>query len=98
MSGAYSDTISTMWATLAIMPRTEGVSSSVETRPSRFRPRPASVARWSFLRRIGLPVWRTVTLPSDLAIGLSFHVRGRRGRGRGAIGAAADHVGDLLAA
>ena len=40
---------------MAIMPRTEGVSSRVASRPMRFRPRPTRVARWSFLRRIGEP-------------------------------------------
>src|SRR5689334_10445798 len=78
------------------MPRTEGVSSSVDTRPTLFRPRPASVARWSLVRRIGLPVWRTLSVFLS-AMSLTFRVGGRLG-GRGAVGAAADHVRDLLAA
>src|SRR3546814_9730746 len=44
------------------MPRTEGVSSSSRERCSLFRPRPTSVARWSFLRPIGLPTWVIFTV------------------------------------
>src|SRR5260221_12666873 len=76
-------------AALASMPRTGGVSSSVGVRPMRLRPRPTSVARWSFLRRMGLPVWRTVTL--DIVFLLSFGFAG-------GVGATADDVADLLAA
>src|SRR5207245_6365004 len=42
------------------MPRTEGVSSSVRRLCILFRPRPTSVARCSFGRRIGEPICSTV--------------------------------------
>ena len=51
------------------MPRTADVSSRVEVRWSLFSFKPISVWRWRASRRIGEPVWTTVTV--FLAIGPS---------------------------
>src|SRR3546814_5249617 len=59
---AFQPSTRTRCFTLSIMPRTEGVSSSSRERWSLLRPRPTSVARWSFLRPIGLPIWVTFTV------------------------------------
>src|SRR4051812_2249624 len=50
------------WATLRIMPRTAGVSSSSRERCILLRPSPISVSRWPGLRPIGDPVWVTFTV------------------------------------
>src|SRR3569832_2468625 len=71
---AISSTTATMWWTLAIMPRTWGVSFRVTWRPTRFRPRPIRVARWSLLRRMGL----AVCLMTISAIVLYLSLRWRR--------------------
>src|SRR5690606_39248245 len=57
-----SSTTRTRCGSLAIMPRTAGVSSSVLRRCILLRPRPISVARCSAGRRIGLPICSTVTV------------------------------------
>src|SRR5690606_8414240 len=58
----FSSTTRTRGETAAIMPRTEGVSSSVRRSRILWRPGPPSVARCSFGRRIGLPICSTVTV------------------------------------
>ena len=45
------------------MPRTAGVSSNSLVRCNLFKPRPTSVAFWSFLRPIGLRIWVTDNVP-----------------------------------
>src|SRR5262249_28260677 len=54
-----SSTTRTKCLTLAIMPRTCGVSGTWATRPIRLRPSPTNVSRWLRWRRIGLPVCLT---------------------------------------
>src|SRR5215510_7948271 len=44
------------------MPRVSGVSGSCATRPIRLSPSPIRVSRWSWRRRIGLPVCSTLII------------------------------------
>ena len=58
----FSSTTRTRWATLLIMPRTDGVSSSVRWRCSLSRPRPRSVCVCLAGRRLALAICSTVTV------------------------------------
>src|SRR5271165_1931494 len=73
------------WATLRIMPRTDGVSSSSRVLRILFKPRPTSVSFWPGLR----PSADAVCVTRTLGIG-----RCLRRRGRGAY----DRIRDLAAA
>src|SRR5215468_8019737 len=92
---ATSSSTRTRWRTLLIMPRTSGVSTSSRLRWRLFSPRPISVARWSSVRPIGLPVWVILIF---LASAMTRSLRRRLGRGGSRLVAPAQEIADLLAA
>src|SRR6185312_502369 len=96
-----SSTISTRCLTAWIMPRTEGVSSSVRVRRILPRPNPRRVCAWISGLRLAERIWRTVTvLPlfvfAFFSAMIVLPLRRRFGGGRAfALG---QDVGDALAA
>src|SRR5579872_2095626 len=67
----------TRWATLAIMPRTSGVSFSSVTRPILLSLRPINVERCEWWRRIALPICSTLIVFAALAIVINSVTRPR---------------------